>query len=85
MRFVDKATQVEIGFDSDGLPMPRAFTWQGRRLEISDWGRRWEEKGDQSARHFLIMVSSGNRFELVQHVASGQWRVVRVWEPSAVV
>lgn len=86
MKFVDQPTEVEAHFDKEGQPVPRAFTWQGRRLEITDLGRRWEDKrAGEVVRHFLVMVAGGDRFELVQHVATGRWRVVRAWErPSPV-
>lgn len=83
MRFVDEPTGVEARIDADGVQVPRAFTWQGRRLAIADLGRRWEEEGDDSLiRHFLVVVASGDRFELAQHTGTGRWRVVRAWERS---
>lgn len=86
MRFVDEPTQVEARIDTDGVPLPRAFTWQGRRLVITDLGRSWEDERDDGpglVRHFLVMVASGDRFELTQHVSTGRWRVVRAWERSS--
>lgn len=81
MKFVDEPTEVDARFDVDGVPVPRAFTWQGQRLAVTSLGRRWEEEGDDGpVRHFLVMVASGDRFELVQHASTGHWRVVRAWE-----
>jgi len=78
---VDEPTEVEARIDTDGVPVPGAFTWQGQRLPITDLGRRWEEKGDGGlVRHFLVMVAGGDRFELIQQVSTGRWRVVRAWE-----
>ena len=86
MRFVDEPTEVEAWIDAGGVPVPRAFTWQGRRLAITDLGRRWEEEGDDGPiRHFLVMVTGGDRFELAQRAGIGRWRVVRVWERSLLV
>lgn len=86
MRFVDEPTNVEIWIDTDGVPVPRAFAWQGRRLAITDLGRRWEEEGDDGiVHHFLVMAASGDRFELVQHVSTCRWRVVRAWERSPLI
>ncbi len=81
MRFVDEPTEVEARLGQDGEPTPRAFTWQGRWLTITDWGRRWGEASEDGlVRHFLVMVAGSNRFELTQHVGDGRWRVVRVWQ-----
>jgi hypothetical protein len=83
---VDEPTEVEAWIDAGGAPTPRAFTWRGRRLAITDLGRRWEEEGDDGlVRHFLVMVASGDRFELIQHAGTGRWRVVRAWERSSEV
>jgi len=83
VKFVDEPTEVKAQFDADGVPTPRAFTWRGQWLTITDLGRRWEteQKGDL-VRHFLVMVAGGDRFELVQHAGVGRWRVVRVWARS---
>jgi hypothetical protein len=86
VRFVDQPTEVEARFDSDGVPVPSAFTWQGRRLKIADLGRRWEdEEAGDLIRHFLVMVAGGDRYELTQHAATGRWRVVRAWERPTLV
>jgi hypothetical protein len=86
VRFVDEPTKVEARFDEKGVPTPRAFTWQGRQLLITDLGRRWEEKGDDGlVRHFLVMVAGGDRFELIQRASTGRWRIVRAWERSPLI
>ena len=86
MRFVDEPTEVDVRFDAEGVPLPRAFTWQGRWLNVTDLGRRWDKEGDDGlVHHFLVMTAGGDRFELIQHLGTGRWRVVRVWErPSRV-
>ena len=84
MRFIDEPTSVEIQIDENGLPLPRTFTWQDRRLAITGMGRRWEEEmTDGPTCHFLVMVAGGDRFELTHHAASGRWRIVRTWERSS--
>jgi len=81
VRFVDEPTEVDAGLNADGLPLPRTFTWRGRRLAITDLGRRWEKESEGGLeRHFLVMVASGDRFELAYHASTGRWRVVRTWE-----
>ena len=86
MKFVDEPTEVDTRIDTGGVSVPRAFTWQGEWLSITSLGRRWEEKGDSGLiRHFLVMVASGNRFELTQQVSSGCWRVIRAWQRRPLV
>ncbi len=86
MRFVDEPTEVDARFDANGVPLPRAFAWQSQQLVISDLGRHWDEESDDGlVRHFLVMVAGGDRFELIQHVGAGRWRVVRVWERPPLV
>jgi hypothetical protein len=86
VRFVDEPTQVEARFDVEGVPLPRTFTWRGRRLQVTGLGRRWEKEEEAGlARHFLVMVAGGDRFELVQHAGTGRWRIVRAWERSPLV
>ncbi|MFZ5919035.1 MAG: hypothetical protein ACOYZ7_19040 [Chloroflexota bacterium] len=81
MRFVDQPVTVELHLNPDGRPTPRALTWAGQRVAITDLGRQWEEKKDGGiARHYLIATAGGNRFELVHHVDAGCWRVIRTWE-----
>jgi hypothetical protein len=83
LKFVDEPAEVEVRVDRDGAPVPRAFTWQGRWLTVTDLGRQWEEERDGGlVRHFLVVVAGGARFELTQHTGSGRWRVVRAWERS---
>jgi hypothetical protein len=86
VRFVDEPTEVDARFDAEGAPLPRAFTWQGRRLDVADLGRRWDKEGEDGlVRHFLVMVAGGDRFELIQRVGTGRWRIVRVWERPSLV
>jgi hypothetical protein len=86
VRFVDEPTEVDARLNADGLPLPRTFTWRGRRLAITDLGRRWEEECEGGLeRHFLVMIASGDRFELVYHASNRSWRVVRAWERSSLV
>lgn len=81
MKFLDEPTQVEARFDAAGELVPHAFTWQGQRLAVASFGRRWEEKeAGGVVRHFLVMTAGGDRFELAHRVAAGEWRVVRVWQ-----
>ena len=81
MRFLHEPTEVVARVGRDGVPVPRAFTWQGQQLAIADLGRRWQEEGpDGPVRHFLVMIAGGDRFELIQHARAGRWYVVRAWE-----
>lgn len=84
MRFLHEPVEVLARVDREGVAVPHAFTWQGRQLTIAELGRRWEEEEpDGPVRHFLVMIANGDRFELIQHVGTGRWHLVRAWEGSS--
>jgi len=76
IRFVDVPVAVEARFDEDGSLTPIAFTWQGQKLRISDVGRRWTE---DNVRHYLVMTSAQETFELCFDVSTLRWRIARIW------
>ncbi len=69
-----EAIAVEARFEPDGTLRPIAFEWDQRRYIIEDYGRQWEENG---RRHFLVMVSSDQVFELVYLTGENQWQLWR--------
>ena len=68
-------TPVEV--EAEGTPEgglhPRAFHWQGRRVVIRSWGRKWE---DAAGWHVLVMAEAGRVFELVHRPEDGAWRLI---------
>ena len=81
MKFVDIPTAVEARFDKEGRITPTAFRWRGRNVRISDVGRRWTEPhGAHQLRHYLVMTSVQDTFELRLDTGTLQWKIMRVWE-----
>ena len=65
-------TVVETQLNAQGALIPRAFLWQGRRIEVHDWGRSWVEAG---RRHALVMTATGSVYELRYDTRDGNWQV----------
>jgi hypothetical protein len=63
---------VKARFARDGSITPLSFVWQGVEYAVASLGRHWEEDG---ARHFLVMVSSGEVFEIAYYSEGGYWRL----------
>jgi len=70
---VVEGLQVEAQTAAGGL-RPLAFTLNGLRRTISDWGRKWRQ-GDEI--HYLVMTRPGSVFELVYQPLAGNWRLAR--------
>jgi len=51
---------------------PRAFQWEGERLEISEIQSRW--RTPQST-HFQIRTEDGRIFELIYHESKDLWTI----------
>ena len=51
---------------------PRAFHWEGERLEIAEILSRWRTPG---AAHFQIRIDDGRIFDLVYHLAKDRWNI----------
>jgi len=69
----ESSLEVEAEGTPEGRLHPRAFQWQGRRVVIRSWGRKWD---DASGRHVLVMSESGRVFELVHQPEEGAWRLI---------
>ncbi len=85
MKFVDIPTAVEARFDEEGRVIPMTFHWRGRKVRISDVGRRWTEPhGPHQLRHYLVMTPALDTFELCLDTDAMQWKITRVWEREIV-
>lgn len=51
---------------------PRAFQWEGQRLEVSEIISRWRTP---EATHFLIRIEDGQDFELIYHEPQDLWTI----------
>ncbi len=61
---------VEARFGEDGTILPLVFIWEERRFSVLTQGRQWQE-GD--LRHFLVMTSGEQVFEITYNEEDGSW------------
>ena len=75
MRFVDEPTEVEAWIDTDGAPVPRAFTWRGRRYVVQavEWAWRTPE-----GPHFVVRTEEGNTYDLTYDEVGDAWSLKEV-------
>ena len=71
---MSESIPVEAQFEPDGTLIPLAFKWQGQQYTVVSYGRQWEENG---RRHYLVMVSGDQVFELIYLQKDNQWQVAR--------
>lgn len=73
-----EAIQVETSRDSKDRLVPTAFTLDGERYRILDWGRRWKD-GDHE--HMLVRTQRGETVEIAFDEGESAWRLVRSLQP----
>lgn len=73
-----EAIQVETSRDSKDRLVPTAFTLDGERYRILDWGRRWKD-GDHE--HMLVRTQRGETVEIAFDEGESAWRLVRSLRP----
>jgi len=61
---------VEARFRGDDEILPLAFVWEEHRFAILALGRQWQEG---PSRHFLVMTSGEQVFEITYNVDEGHW------------
>ena len=61
---------VEARIGEDGEIIPLAFVWEERRFTVLALGRQWQ-KGLR--RHFLVMTSGEQVFEIIFFEEVGRW------------
>lgn len=81
MQPLDIPVAVEAYFEENGKLTPMSFSWQGRKVHISDVGRRWREG---NVRHYLIMTSAQEIFELCLDVDTLRWRIAKAWKKARI-
>jgi hypothetical protein len=80
VEFPGEPIDVEIQVRAGGKSRPIAFSWQGRRYEITSWGR--EEEREQAGRpmHCLLVQTAGpETWELCREADGGRWLLTRRW------
>jgi PncC family amidohydrolase len=65
---------VEAKSDRGARLVPLAFTRDGKRHEILDWGRRWRE---EQREHMLVRTHDAVTYELALDEREGVWRMIR--------
>ena len=86
IKTLNAPVSVEARFDEEGKVTPTALTWQGRTYHISDVGRRWvETNAPHRLYHCLVMIPTGETFDLYLDTSTLQWRIVRAWERPKIV
>jgi PncC family amidohydrolase len=65
---------VETSSDKQGRVVPVAFTRDGERHAILDWGRRWRE---EQREHMLVRTNAGTTYELAFDEHRATWHLVR--------
>jgi hypothetical protein len=81
VEFINETILVEIRLRPAGDVVPLAFTWRGRRYQVTGMGRQWQEDG--AAGHawqcYLVQAGDADTFELRSEPATGQWLLARAW------
>ncbi len=77
-RFIPTSVEAYAGYKADETP--RAFTWEGRRIEVAEVVDRWYEAGRDPARpaasYFKVRGTDGWRCLLRQDHESRRWYVL---------
>jgi hypothetical protein len=63
---------VECRSDASYAERPRAFTWQGQRLEVVDILKSWRSPEGIG---FRVSIKDGRLFELLYNQALDEWVV----------
>ncbi len=71
---------LEVAYPTKDRPIPRAFTWEGARLRVTDLGRSWEA---DDGYHRLVRVADGRTFELAEQ--AGTWRACLRSAPPTII
>jgi hypothetical protein len=66
--------EVTARFDEHGTITPLHFTWKGSVHRVESTGRRW---ADEAGQHILVMVTSGQIYELTYKSEVGRWFIGR--------
>jgi hypothetical protein len=67
--------EVTAKFDEQGTIIPLHFNWKGVRYRVESTGRRWQ---DELGAHMLVMVASGQIYELTFKHGEGRWYIGQV-------
>ncbi len=74
--------EVTANFNGQGVITPLHFTWKGSRFRVESTGRRWQ---DDHGQHMLVMVASGQIYELTFKTHEARWYIGRVGPDRAAI
>lgn len=74
--------EITAHFNTDGIITPMHFTWKGGHYHVESTGRRWS---DETGKHMLVMVSSGQIYELIFKSDEGRWYITKIRPNMTVV
>jgi hypothetical protein len=80
VEFPAEPVDVEVYVRPGGQSRPAAFSWHGKRFEITSWGR--EEDREQAGRplHCLLVQTAGpETWELCHDEEHAHWILTRHW------
>jgi len=69
-----QAIEVTASFSPEGKITPLHFHWHGGLFQVESTGRRWQE---DDGCHILVMIASGQMFELLFSAPDHCWYLVR--------
>jgi hypothetical protein len=80
VEFVDEAVGVETRLRQDGMAVPNAFLWRGRRYQITSWGRESATMCDVRACCCHLFQTDGLvGWGMGQDLTTGGWTLFPRW------
>lgn len=77
---VNEPVNVEVQIRRNGTARPLTFSWQGRRYEVTSWGREGTvTRADRKLRCYLVQTAGLESWELCQDIETAQWTLARHW------
>ena len=64
--------EITAHFNEEGIITPLRYTWKGGHYQVESTGRRWS---DEAGQHMLVMISSGQIYELLFTIHEGRWYI----------
>ncbi len=74
--------EITVHFNEDGSIAPLHFIWKGSNFRVESTGRHWS---DEAGQHMLVMVTSGQFYELLFKNLEGHWFILPVRPDKTVV
>ena len=77
---LNEPVSVEVQVRRDGTARPLAFSWQGRRYEVTSWGREGTvTREGRTLRCYLVQTVGSESWELCQDAGTSEWKLARHW------